>query len=146
MRCFRTSVLGGAGARGVASPFCAGAARGWRTQNSPAATVPSLHTNMLIISPGVGRLTLVFGLHTYAHTLWTLAAGVRCYTNNNNDMRMLPNNATVAIDCPSTHQVHFCSAARVRKLRTVRLCALLGERRWRTALQPRALIPIYLHL
>lgn len=40
----------------------------------------------------------------------TSAAGIRCYTNNNNDMRELPQNKSVTIDCPSTHQVLCCAA------------------------------------
>ena len=35
-------------------------------------------------------------------------AGIRCYTNNGNDMRRLPTNVTTTIECPSTHQAPFC--------------------------------------
>ena len=89
--------------------FLLDAGRKGRYPGSPCAVCPE-HANH---KPRHGSAD--FGLHTYAHTLCTLAAGIRCYTNNNNDMRMLPNSASVAIDCPSTHQVQFCSAARVCK-------------------------------
>jgi hypothetical protein len=93
----------------VHSFFLLDAGRKGQCPGSPCAVCPE-HANH---KPRHGSAD--FGLHTYARTLCTLAAGIRCYTNNNNDMRMLPNSASVAIDCPSTHQVQFCSAARVCK-------------------------------